>query len=79
MQTYSGKNEIYEVEVVFQILDDIEHMPEGYSKTSGHIIFDVKMNFICKGRWVKDGHLTPDLKNSKYAGVVSRESVRILS
>ena len=27
---------------------------------------------------MKGDHLTPDLKNSKYAGVVSRESVRIV-
>jgi len=28
-------------------------------------------------RWVKDGHKTPEPENSTYAGVVSRESVRI--
>ena len=26
---------------------------------------------------MKDGHKTPDLEDSEYAGVVSRESVRI--
>ena len=35
------------------------------------------MHFARKTRWVKDGHLTPDLENSKYTGVVSRESVQI--
>ena len=35
------------------------------------------MDFTRKGRWVKDGHLTPEPSNSNYAGVVSRESVRI--
>ena len=30
-----------------------------------------------KARWVKDGHKTPDPSHSTYAGVVSRESVRI--
>ncbi len=44
---------------------------------SGHIIFDMKMNFTRKAEWVKDGHLTHDLDNSKYVGVVSRESIQI--
>ena len=30
-----------------------------------------------KARWVKDEHRTPDPKESNYAGVVSRDSVRI--
>ena len=51
--------------------------PPGYSKSSGHLVFDVKMDFTRKARWVKDGHLTPDPVDSNYAGVVSRESVRI--
>ena len=35
------------------------------------------MDFTRKARWVKDGHKTPDPYESNYAGVVSRESVRI--
>ena len=35
------------------------------------------MDFTRKARWVKDGHRTPDPKTSTYAGVVSRESIRI--
>ena len=35
------------------------------------------MDFTRKARWVKHGHLTRDPDNSTYAGVVSRESVRI--
>jgi len=45
--------------------------------SSGHLVFDVKMDFTRKTRWVKDDHRTPDLTNSTFAGVVSRESVRI--
>ena len=51
--------------------------PPGYTKSSGHLVFDIKMDFTRKARWVKDGHLTPDPIDSNYAGVVSRESVRI--
>ena len=36
------------------------------------------MDFTRKARWVKDGHRTPDPDQSTYAGVVSRESVRIV-
>ena len=69
--------EMYNVGVAFKILNDGEAIPVGYKKASGHLIFDLKMDFTRKARWVKDGHLTPDLENSKYVGVVSRESVRI--
>ncbi|CAJ1957768.1 unnamed protein product, partial [Cylindrotheca closterium] len=51
--------------------------PPGYSKVTGHLVWDVKMDFTCKARWVLDGHKTPDPLYSQYAGVVSRESVRI--
>ena len=39
--------------------------------------FDLKMDFTRKARWVAAGHKTPDPIRSAYAGVVSRESVRI--
>ena len=35
------------------------------------------MDFTRKARWVLDGHKTPNATISTYAGVVSRESVRI--
>jgi hypothetical protein len=35
------------------------------------------MDFMRKARWVLEGHKTPDPIGSTYAGVVSRESVRI--
>ena len=50
----------------------------GYTKSSEHIVFDVRMRFQRKAWWVKDGHITPDTDTSSYAGVVSRESIRIL-
>ena len=36
------------------------------------------MDFTCKARWVLDGHKTPDMEGSTYAGVVSRESIWIV-
>ena len=58
-------------------LDSNQPIPIGWSKSSGHLLFDVKMDFTCKARWVKDGHKTPTPENSTYTGVVSCESVRI--
>ena len=68
---------MYQVGVAFKILQDGENIPVGYKKASGNLIFDVKMDFTREARWVKSGHFTPDLENSKYAVVVSRESIRI--
>ena len=41
-------------------------------------MFDVRMTLERKARWVKDGHRTPEPDNSTFAGVVSRESIRIV-
>ena len=35
------------------------------------------MDFTRTARWVLDGHKTPNLIRSTYAGVVSRDSIRI--
>ena len=69
--------EMSNVMVAFDILEGHESVPPGYTRATCHIIFDVKMDFTRKARYVKDGHRTPDPEGSVYAGVVSRESVRI--
>ena len=66
------------VGVTFKILERGESPPPGYTKSSGHVFFDVRMSFQRKYRWVKDSHHTPDPDTYRYAGVVSRESIRIL-
>ena len=71
------KLEMFNVGVAFEILDENIKAPPGWSKVTGHLVFDVKMDFTRKARWVLDGHKTPDPVGSTYAGVVSRESVRI--
>ena len=65
------------LKVAFDILQDNQKPPPGYSRASGHIIFDVRMTLERKARWVKDGHRTPEPDWCTYAGVVSRESIRI--
>ena len=48
--------EMTNVSVAFQVLEEGEKAPPGWSKASGHIVFDVKMGFTRKARWVLDGH-----------------------
>ena len=49
----------------------------GHTYLECYMIFDVKMDFTRKARLVANGAKTPDLVASTYAGVVSRETVRI--
>jgi hypothetical protein len=55
----------------FRILDTHEPLPVGFSKSSGHFVFDIKMDFTRKARWVKDGHKHAEPISSTYARVVS--------
>ena len=71
------QKEMTNVGIAFDIRDHGEKVPVGFEKVTGHIIFDVKMDFTRKARWVLDGHKCPKPDMSTYAGVVSRESVRI--
>jgi len=69
----------------FEILDDPNTNLVGYSEISTHLVFDVKMDFTRKARFVANPHggdgTAPDVVKSSpintYASVVSRESVRI--
>ena len=70
-------NEMGALVVAFEMLEHGQKAPVGWFKSTGHIIWDVKMDFTRKARWVKDGHKTPDPTTSSFAGVVSRESIRI--
>ena len=63
--------EMYNVGVAFEILEEGQKAPLGWNKASGHLIWDVKMDFTRKARWVLDGHKTPDPIGSTLAGVVS--------
>ena len=63
--------------MAFDILPEGSKPPPGYTSTSGHLVFDVRMTMERKARWVKDGHKTPEPSCCTFAGVVSRESVRI--
>ena len=70
--------EMNTIRVAFEFYSRGKSAPDDYTRSSGHIIWDVKMDFTRKARWVKNGHLTSDPTTSTFAGVVSRESIRIL-
>ena len=69
--------EMTNVGVAFEILSEGKKAPPGWRGVTGHLIWDLKMDFTRKARWVLDGHKAPSPVGSTYAGVVSRESVRI--
>ena len=71
------KKEMYNVGVAFEILDEGAHAPHGWKQVTRHLVWDVKMDFTRKARWVLDGHKTSDPIGSTYGGVLSRESVHI--
>jgi hypothetical protein len=49
----------------------------GHQEIKCHIIFDVKMDFTRKARFVAGGHMTEAPNSLTYSSVVSRESVKI--
>ena len=69
--------EMKNVSIAFDLKERGETAPPGYIKSTYHMVFDVKMDFTRKARLCHDGHKVPATDTSAYAGVVSRESVRI--
>ena len=71
------KKEMTNVSVSFHILDHGEEDPVEYEHINCHLIFDVKMDFRRKARFVAGGPTTNPPTGSTYAGVVSQEIFRI--
>ena len=69
--------EMTNVGIAFEVIEDDAKMPVGWVKVTGHMIFDVKMDFTRKARFVLDDPKTTDPIGSIYAGGVSHESIRI--
>ena len=63
--------------IASEILDKDTPVPVGWKKPTGNLIWDVKIDFTRKARWVLDGHRQGQPEGSTYAGVMSLESVRI--
>ena len=71
--------EMYNIGVAFKVLDEGEQAPNGWKKVTGHLVWDVKMDFMRKARWVLNGHKMPDPVGSTFTRVVSSESTVLLS
>ena len=69
--------EMKNILIAFDFLSEGEEVPANLKKLGVHLIFDVKMDMTRKARLVAEGHKTMDPEWSTYAGVVSRETVRI--
>jgi Reverse transcriptase (RNA-dependent DNA polymerase) len=78
--TYWGNAIRKEMAVILpavKILDEGVGAPVGYQEMPCHMVFDVKVDFTRKARYVGGGHVTKPPSTHTYASVVSRESVRI--
>jgi hypothetical protein len=63
--------------VVFKFLEEGEQVPEGSQWIPFHMIFDVKVDFTRKARFVAGGHWIDTPSQLTYSSVVTRDSVRI--
>ena len=61
--------EMNNLRVPFDILEDKRSLPPGYTKSSGHIIFDVRMTLERIASWVKDDNKTRNPDNCTYAEI----------
>ena len=71
------EKEMKNVMPAFRILDDDDKIPIGYTQIPCHMIFDIKIDFTRKARFVAGGHRTKPPSSITYSSVVSRDSVRI--
>ena len=60
-----------------QVHSNQEDRLRGFQETKCHIIFDVKMDFSRKVRYVAGGHMTETPISLTYSSVVSRDSVKL--
>lgn len=68
--------EMKNLRVAFDILDEGSNIEPRRVYLECYMVFDVKMDFTRKDKFVANVSNTPDLENT-YAGVVSRETVGI--
>ena len=69
--------EMRNVRIEFRMLSEGENTPVGYEYVPCHLVFDVKIDGTAKARLVAAGCRTADPNGSTWAGVVSRETVRL--
>ena len=65
------------VSVAFGTLEEGENVQLGSTFLECYLVFDIKMYFTRKTQCIANGSKTLGIMSSTYAGVVSRETVRI--
>ena len=78
------EKELRKVKIAWEVRDDLDlnevrkgKQLVGFTEIACHMVFDVKMDFTRKARFVAGGHLTDDPTTITYSSVVSRDLVRI--
>ena len=78
------KKELRKVKLAWEVRDDLDlnevrkgKQLVGFTEIACHMVFDVKMDFTRKARFVGGGHLTDDPTTITYSSVVLRDLVRI--
>ena len=72
------EKEMKNVMPAYTFLGQDKKVPTGYHHIDCHMIFDVKMDFNQKARFVAGGHMTEAPALLTYSSVVSCESIRIV-
>ena len=62
------KREMENVSVAFEILEDGKIPSAAHKKVPFHIIYDIKMDFTSKARFLEEGCRTPNSVTSTYTG-----------
>ena len=64
-------------QLAFKFLQDKGQVPIGYKWIKCHMIFDIKMDFTRKARYVAGGHMMDPPASITYSSVVSRDRIHI--
>ena len=60
------RKEMYNVGVAFEVLDEGQQAPPGWTKVTGHLVWDIKMDLTGKARWVLDDPPGPPMQESSH-------------
>jgi hypothetical protein len=71
------EKEMLHARPAFEVLEPGKNAPIGSKWIPSHMIFEVKMDFTRKARFVAGGHWTAPPASLTYSSVVARDSVRL--
>jgi hypothetical protein len=71
------QKEMKNTKQAFQVFEENKMIPIGYKWIKCHLIFNMKIDFTRRERFITGGHMTYPPSNITYCNVVSCESMRI--